>query len=282
VSTRTVAGVDFRSVRRSYVVVGVVATFAALVGLAFLGSSEVHPHPVRTTWGLAALVAWVLPLLLAPLAYLAIAGDRARGTITYHLGLPNSRAAYFRGKYVTRAAVAAGTTLLGVAVAFAVALATYEHAPDPGRFLALGVLSAAFALAMAGIFLAISASVASRSRAMVGVVGAYFLLSAFWIGPLPALNLDTALDAVAALTGVVIPESTRAVVGALSPAGAYFNLLPELVWADAPGEYDVFAQFADLPDYLGYEPWFNAAVLAVWTVGAPLVGYLRFRSAELG
>ncbi|ELZ25711.1 copper ABC transporter permease [Halosimplex carlsbadense 2-9-1] len=281
-STATVAGVDFRSIRRSYAVVGVVVAFAALAGLVFLGSSEVHPHPVRTTFGLSALVAWALPLLLAPLAYLAIAGDRARGTITYHLGLPNSRASYFRGKYVTRAGVAAVTTALGVAVAFAVALATYEHAPDPGRFLALGALSTAFALAMVGVFVAVSASVAARSRAMVGVIGAYFVLSAFWVGPLPLLNLGTALDAVAALPGVALPDSTRALIGSLSPAGAYFNLLPELVWARAPGEYAALQQFAGRPDYLGYEPWFNGLVLAAWTVGAPLVGYLRFRSAELG
>jgi len=282
VSTATVARTDFRSIRRSYAVVGVVVSFAALSALVFLGSSEVHPHPVRTTFGLSALVAWALPLLLAPLAYLAVAGDRERGTITYHLGLPNSRAAYFRGKYVTRAAVGGITTALGVALAFAVALATYEHAPDPGRFLALAALSTAFALAMVGVFVAVSASVATRSRAMIGVIGAYFVLSAFWVGPLPVLNLGTALDAVAALPGVSVSEPARTLIGSLSPAGAYFNLLPEFVWTDAPGEYAALQQFAGRPDYLGYEPWFNAVVLAAWVVGAPLVGYLRFRSAELG
>lgn len=281
-SSATVARTDFRSIRRSYAVVGVVVAFAALSALVFLGSGEVHPHPVRTTFGLSALVAWALPLFLAPLAYLAVAGDRTRGTITYHLGLPNTRAAYVRGKYVTRAGVAVATTALGVAVAFAVAFATYEHAPDPGRFLAFGVLSTAFALAMVGVFLAVSASVTSRSRAMVGVVGAYFLLSAFWVGPLPVLNLGTALDAVAALPGVGLSDSVRALISSLSPAGAYFNLLPELVWADAPGEYAALQQFAGRPDYLGYEPWFNGLVLVGWVVGAPLVGYLRFRAAELG
>ncbi|MFC7142236.1 ABC transporter permease [Halosimplex aquaticum] len=281
-SAVTVARSDFLSIRRSSVVGGVVATFALVVGLAFLGSSEVHPHPVRTTWGFAALVAWAFPLLLAPLTYLAVAGDRTRGTITYHLGLPNSRAEYFAGKYATRAGVAVATMVIGVAAAFAVAVATYEHAPDPARFLALGALSTLFALSMAGTFVAVSAAVASRSRAMIGVLGAYFVLSAFWVGPLPALNLGTALDAVASLPGVTIADSTRALVGSLSPAGAYFNTLPELVWADAPGRYEVFAQFEATPDFLAYEPWFNVAVLVAWTVGAPLAGYLRFRGAELG
>lgn len=281
-SVRTVAGTDVRSVRRSSVVVGVVATFVAFVGLAMVGSSEVHPHPVRTTWGLAALVAWVLPLLLVPLSYLAIAGDRERGTITYHLGLPNSRAAYYGGKYVTRAGIAGLTTALGMAVAFAVAFATYDHAPEAGRFLVFGGLSVLFALAMVGVFVAISASVATRSRAMVGVVGAYFLLSAFWVGPLPVLNLNTVLDAIASLPGVTIADSTRVLIAALSPAGAYFNTLPELVWADAPARYEVFAQFDGRSDYLGFEPWYNVLVLLAWTALAPVVGYLRFRRAELG
>lgn len=281
-SVATVARTDFRSVRRSYAVVGVVATFVGIVALAFLGSSDVHPHPIRTTWGFTALVAWVFPLLLAPLSYLAIAGDRVRGTITYYLGLPNSRAAYFGGKYVTRAAVAAGTMALGVAVAFLIAVTSYEHAPDAGRFLALGALSTLFALSMVGIFVAVSASVAARSRAMIGVLGAYFVLSAFWVGPLPVLNLGTVLDAVASLPGVTIADSARALIGALSPAGAYFNTLPELVWADAPAQYEVFAQFDGTEDYLASEPWFNVLVLAGWAAVAPLAGYLRFRSAELG
>lgn len=281
-SVRTVAGTDFRSIRRSSVVVGVAATFAAFVGLAMLGSSEVHPHPVRTTWGLSALLAWVLPLLLAPLTYLAIAGDRERGTITYHLGLPNSRASYFGGKYVTRAGIGALTTALGVLVAFAVAVVTYEHAPVPGRFLVFGGLSMLFALSMVGVFVAISASVASRSRAMVGVVGAYFVLSAFWVGPLPVLNLNTVLDAVASLPGVTMAESTRALIAALSPAGAFFNTLPELVWAGAPAQYEVLAQFEGTSDYLAFQPWFNVLVLIAWSVVAPVVGYLRFQRAELG
>ena len=281
-SVATVARTDFLSVRRSYAVVGVVATFAVIVALVFLGSSDVHSHPVRTTWGFSALVAWAFPLLIAPLSYLAVAGDRVRGTTTFHLGLPNSRAAYVAGKHVTRTAVAAGTMALGVAIAFAVALTSYEHAPDAGRFLVFGALSVLFALSMSGVFVAVSASVGSRSRAMIGVLSAYFVLSAFWVGPLPAMNLATVLDAVASLPGVSLSDSTRALIGALSPAGAYFNTLPELVWAGAPSQYEVFAQFEGTSDPLAYEPWFNVLVMVGWAVFAPLVGYVRFRSAELG
>jgi ABC-2 type transport system permease protein len=248
----------------------------------FLGSSSVHPEPVRTTWGFSALVVWVFPLLVAPLTYLAIAGDRERGSIKYHLGLPNSRGEYFLAKYVSRTGVAVVTMALGVVVAFLVATATYGSAPDIARFLTFGAVSVLFALAFAGVFVAISATVTTRSRAMFGVFGAYFVLSAFWVGFLPVLNLGTVLDAAGALPGVTVPDSTRAVIAALSPAGAYFNLLPELVWTDVLTEYDTFATFADRPDYLGYEAWFNLLVVGVWAVGAPLVGYLRFRTAELG
>lgn len=281
-SLATVARSDFRSVRRSSVVVGVGLAFVGMVGLVFLGSSSVHPDPVRTTWGLSALVVWVFPLLIAPLAYLAVAGDRSRGSITYHLGLPNSRGEYFLAKYVSRAGTAAVTMVAGVLAAVVVAAVTYENPPALGRFLVFGVLATLFALAMAGLFVAVSASVASRSRAMFGVFGAYFLLAAFWVGFLPVLNLGTVLDAVASVPGVTVSDSARAFAAALSPAGAFFNLLPELVWADVLTEYDAFAQFADRPAYLAFEPWFNLLVLAAWTVGAPALGYLRFRGAELG
>ena len=281
-SVGTVAWSDFRSVRRSSVVLGVVVAFVGMVALAFLGSSEVHPDPVRTTWGFSALVVWVFPLLVAPLTYLAVAGDRSRGSVRYHLGLPNSRGEYFLAKYLTRAGAAAATMVLGVVAAVVVGLVAYENPPDIARFLVLGGLSTLFALAMAGLFVTVSAAVSSRSRAMFGVFGAYFLLSAFWVGFLPVLNLGTVLDAVASVPGVSVPDSARALIAALSPAGAYFNLLPELVWADALTEYDTFATFTDRPDYLGYEPWFNLLVLVGWVVGAPVLGYLRFRGAELG
>ncbi|PSP51091.1 hypothetical protein BRC74_01695 [Halobacteriales archaeon QH_7_68_42] len=281
-SVATVARDDFRSIRRSYVVVGVVATFAAIAGLAFLGSSEVHADPLRTTWGFSALVAWVFPLLVAPLSYLAVAGDRSRGTIKYHLGLPNSRGAYFVAKYLTRAGVTVAAMVLSVATAFVVAALTYETAPDPVQFATFGALSTLFALSMVGVFVSISAAFTSRSRAMMGVVGAYFVLVAFWIGPIPVLNVGTLLDAVSTIPGVTVSDPVRAVVGALSPGGAYFNTLPQLLWADATGQHEVFAQFEDIPDYLGYEPWFNVLVMAAWAVLAPVAGYLRFRTAELG
>lgn len=281
-SVRTVVRNDFRSVRRSYVVLGVVIAFVGFVGLAFLGSSEVHPDPVRTTFGFSALVVWVFPLLVAPLTYLAVAGDRSRGSITYHLGLPNSRREYFLAKYVSRVGAAVVTMVAGGLVALVVAAVAYENAPDLARFLVLGALSVLFALSFAGAFVAVSASVSSRSRAMFGVFGVYFLLSAFWVGFIPVLNLGTVLDAVASVPGVTVSDSTRALIAALSPAGAYFNLLPDLVWADALTQYETFAQFTDRPAYLGFEPWFNLLVLAVWTVGAPTLGYLRFRGAELG
>lgn len=281
-SVATVARDDFRSIRRSYVVVGVVATFAAIAGLAFLGSSEVHPDPVRTTWGFSALVAWVFPLLIAPLAYLAVAGDRSRGTIKYHLGLPNSRGSYFAAKYLTRAGVTVAAMVLSVVTAFVVAALTYETAPDPARFATFGALSTLFALSLVGVFVSVSAAFASRSRAMMGVLGAYFGLVILWISPVPAVSLGTLLDAISSLPGVAISDSTEALIGALSPAGAYFNTLPELVWADATGGYDVFAQFEDIPDYLGYEPWLNVLSMAAWAVLAPVAGYLRFRTAELG
>ncbi len=279
-SAVTVARNDVRSLRRSYVV-GVVAVFAAIVGLAFLGSSEVHSHPYRTLWGFIALVAWVFPLFLAPVTYLAIAGDVARGSIRYHLGLPNSRGGYVAAKWATRAAVAVVAVATAVVVTFVVAATTYPDPPDPARFLTFGAISILFALAMAGAFLGISAATASRSRAMVGVLGAYFVLCAFWVGPLPALNLETLLAAIEAVPGLAISESLQALIGSLSPAGAYFNAT-QLVLGDVADRHEAFAPLRDTPDNLGLQPWCYVRVMVAWAALAPLAGYLAFRGSELG
>lgn len=281
-STYTVVNDDFRNIRRSYIVLGVVVAFTAMVALAFAGSSEVHDAGVRTLWGASALVGWGFPLFVAPLTYLAIAGDRARGSIGYFLGLPNSRAEYVLAKYVTRASVAAAAVLVAVTVGFVIAVTTYPDGAELARFAIFAGVSVLYALAMAGMFLAISAVTSTRARAMFGVLGAYFLFVAFWTGPLPAFNLSTVLDALMDLTGVELSDGAIGYVGALSPTGAYLNALRP-AYTGIIQDYEVFAGvYANQPDSMAYEAWFNVLVLAAWSILAPIAGYLGFRRSELG
>ena len=281
-SVYTVARDDFRNVRRSYVVLGVVGVFAGLTALVFGAEIDVYDDAYRTLYDVSALVAFAFPLFVAALTYLSIAGDRSRGSIKYALGLPNTRLEYFVAKYVSRATIAVPAVLIGTLAGYAIAATTFVNGADPLRFLKFGAVSALYALAISGLFVAVSATTARRSRAMFGVIGAYFVLVPFWSGLLPVVSLPTIVDTVASTLGVTVSESTRYLIQVFSPTQSYFGLT-EIVYTDVGGKYPVFADIGDEgSEMLADQEWFNALVLVCWATLAPLLGYLKFRASELG
>jgi len=276
----TVARDDFRNARRSYIVLGVIGVFAGLMALIFFSEMTIYDEPYRTLFDAVAFVAFVFPLFLAPLCYLSIAGDRISGTITYVMGLPNRRWEYFAGKFLSRFGVAAAAVVLSTAVGFAISAATFVDFPDVERFLIFGGVSLLYALAFVSLFLAISAGAPSRSRAMFGALGAYFVLVLFWFGFLPFINLETALDTVADVPGITLSETTRTYIGFLSPATGYLQA-SKAVFAGVIDQYPAFQQF-NTDDELYAELWFNAVVLLAWSAISLAVGYVSFERSELG
>jgi ABC-2 type transport system permease protein len=280
-SAYTIMRDDFRNVRRSYIVLGVIGVFASIVGLVFISEVNVYPDPYRTLFDVGALTALAFPLFVAPLTYLSIAGDVSSGAIKYTLGLPNSRLEYFVGKYVSRAAVAVAAVVLGTLVGFMVATTTFNNSADPIRFLEFAGASVAYALSISGIFVGISAMTASRSRAMFSVLAAYFVLVVFWAGFLPFLSLQTIIDAVVSTLSVTISDSTRNLIRGLSPVNAYFQTTTE-VYTGVFNEYEAFSMTRSGSDRLVNRTWFNVLVMLGWATVVPLLGYLKFRMSELG
>ena len=277
----TVARDDFVNARRSSVVLAVVGTFAVLVAMVFGAEMDIYPDAYRTLWDVSALIAFAFPIFVAPLTYLAIAGERESGTIKFSLGLPNTRGEYFLAKYASRVSVAVATVVVSTAVGFVVALATYENGADPVRFATFAAVSALFAAAIAGTFLALSATTASRSRAMFAVIGTYFVMLPFWFGIIPFVNLGNLLDTLSSVPGVSLSESTRDLIGTLSPVQAYFSST-EFVYRGVLDEYGVFEQIRSQPDTLAFDPWFAIAVLVGWAVVPTVLSFLWFRRSELG
>ncbi|MFB6071747.1 MAG: ABC transporter permease subunit [Halobacterium sp.] len=282
-SLRTVARDDFTNARRSYVVLGVVGVFTALVALILGADSGHHAHPYRGLFDVSFFVFLVLPIIVAPLAYLAIAGDRDGGAIKYAMGLPNTRSEYVLGKFLSRLSVAVAAVLAALAVGFLVAAATYQEAPAPMRFVRFGVVSLLCVFSFVGIYVGISAATASRSRAMLGVFGAYFLLVPFWFGFLPVIGLPALLDTAADLLGTTLTEDTRAFVRSLSPATSYL-FGTKFVYAGLfPTPYEAMnQQIGTAPDEIYTQFWFNSLVMLAWGAGSLLVGYVSFRRSELG
>lgn len=277
----TVLRDDLRNVHRSYVVLGVICAFAVIVGLIFAAEMDVYDDAYRTLFDVSVFVAFVFPLFVAPLTYAAIAGDRAGGSIKYFLGLPNNRFAYFLGKYISRVTVAVTAVLVGTLVGFVVAAATFDQGADPIRFLKFTGASALYAVAIAATFVGLSALTVRRSRAMVAVLGAYFVLAPFWTGFLPVFRLTTLLDTIESVLGITVAESSRALIASLSPTAAYFGVT-ETVYAGVFDRYPVFGNFNPENELLAHEPWFTALVLIGWATIVPLAAFLVFRDSELG
>jgi len=278
-STFTVAWDDFRNARRSNIVLAVIGVFTALVSLIFLSEMDFY-EPYRTLFDVMVFVAFVFPLFLAPLTYLCITGDRVSGAIKYAMGLPNSREQYFAGKLLSRFSVAAAAILLSVVVGFFIAGATFSEFPDAVRFATFAGISLLYAASFVGLFIAISASTTSRSRAMFGAIGAYFLLIPFWFGFLPLLNLETLVSTITDFLGVTLSDDTRQYIGLMSPATAYLQTSKE-VFTGVLSEYESFQQF-QTGDELYANTWFSALVMLGWTVGSLTLGYLQFKRTELG
>lgn len=279
-SVTTVLRDDARNTRRSFVVIGVMGVLAAFVGLIVGADASVHDHAYRALFDVSFFFFLALPLILAPLTYLAIAGDRSSGAIKHSLGLPNTRAEYLTGKFLSRAGVAAAGVLVAVLVGFVVAQFSYPNAPDPVRFLKFAAVSALFALSITGLFVAVSSLTARRSRAMFGVVAAYFVLGPFWIDLLPVVGLGTILDAAASALGVTVSETTRGLIANLSPGTAYLNAT-EIVYSGVTDQYEALAGNFHSDEYYD-QLWFNSLVMAGWAGVTLVFGYVRFRVAELG
>lgn len=280
----TVLRDDFRNTRRSLVVLGVVGVLSGLVALIVYSDAPHHPDAFRALFDLSFFFFLVFPLVLIPLTYLAIAGDRERGSIKHGLGLPNSRAEYVFGKFVSRAGVALASVVVATGVAVACGLAFYDTPLQGERFVVFGAITALFVVSMTAIFVACSAVTSRRARAMFGVIGAYFLLGPFWFGFLPVVSLQTVVDFLAGLVGATVSEETFNFIRFSSPTTAYLaGLEPVYDGVIGTGQYEqITANYGEPNDDLYEKTWYSLSVMVAWGVGSLLVGYARFRIAELG
>lgn len=282
-SVLTVARDDFRNARRSYAVLGVIGVFSALVALLFGANSSNHQFAFRTLFDVSFLVFLLLPIIFAPLTYLAIAGDRDGGAIKYVMGLPNTRSQYVFGKLLSRLSVGLAAVIVGTLLGFVIALALYPNSPEVARFLKFAAVTLLFAFSWVGIYVGVSALTGGRSRAMLGAFVAYFVLVPFWFGFLPVVSLVDLLNSATDLLGVTLAQDTQSMIRTLSPATAYLRST-EIVYTGVISEHERIAlNFSEQNSTKLYaKVWFNALVMLAWGAISMVVGYLSFRRSELG
>ncbi len=267
---------DFRNARRARLVWGVIGIYVVFAAILFYaGSTSPQPDVSQTLFVQVFVTALILPLVTIAATYLAVAGERESNTISFVLSRPVPRRDVVLGKLCSRFAIL-GIALAGVLVVglmMTAALYPEIEAVSQLKFIALtGMLVAAYA----GTTIGISAATKTRSRAISGAVGFYFISDVlFLFGNVSVVGMIRYVFE--DLLSLGLAETTYAFIRSLSPAQAYLNSTLEIF---SPANFERIQVPGDLPFYL--EPWFMLVILLLWTVLPLLVGIWIFQRADIG
>ncbi len=295
-SVPTVARKDFEDAVRSQMLWSMTALLVGLIVLIF-GAIRYFEGSIPAA-ELASVLALpmqvIVPLAALIVGYMAIVGERRSGSIKILLSLPPTREDVVAGKLLGRAGVVATAVLAAFAVALVLGLALFGEVAA-GDLFGLAVATLLLGFAFVGIAVGFSAAVASRGRAMAGVVGTYLVFLGFWdvlVGGI--YRLLTGGFPASPITPDSQIEPWALALQRLNPMEAYgvvaSGLIEEQVFPltlQFPIGINVFSDAAvddlvigDAPFYLS--EWFSAVVLLAWFVVPVVLGYFRFRNADLG
>lgn len=278
----SVTRTDFLNVRRAKLVWAPVALYTLFMLIFFWGqSSQRNPEFYQVLFNLLGVGGvLVIPLIALVAAYLSVAGERESGTITFSLGLPVGRTEFLLGKFLSRSAVVLVGTLVSFAIGTVAAKAFFV--PDMAfewlDYLGFIALTGLYAMGYVAVALAISSLTASRSRAMSGAIGFFFVFNVVWyflpIGP------QQMLEFIGDQIGHDFSQNTLEFVFSIPPTGAYLNagrlVFPTKFFEDGTGATDIAAD----PFYL--QGWFMLLMLVAWVVVPLALARWRFGKAQLG
>jgi len=301
-SALAVAKKDFKDVRRAktlWLVIGLLGLIAGLLAYVFEGNTttpdqEVVENLFQAIGGLNAIL---LPIVVLIATYLAIAGEREQGSIKFLLGLPNSRRDIVFGKLLSRLGMVSVAVSVMFLVALVIALVKFAVFPA-GVFFGVFAMTLLYGAVFVSVAIAMSSLTASRSRAVAGAVGTYFLSILVYF--LPAINVR---EIVRFLYEDVLGQSMNLdlyqFVQYTSPFFAFqkaLNLVvPERMEnsifkneraseVSSPSrdasEFEAAVEAVELPFYLTDE--FSLVILAAWMVIPLAIGYWRFERADIG
>lgn len=294
-SALAVARKDFRGVRRTktlWALAGVLTLLAGLFAYVFsAGGGSVAPTAAMLG-NLTLLLGLVVPIVTIVATYLAVVGRRENGELRFLLSMPITRGDVVAGTFLSRLLAVSVCVLVAFAVVVVQAGATSDAVPLVPTLGLVG-LTLLYAAVFVALAIGVSAAVVSRARAIAGAVAVYFLTTLAYL--LPVANLTDAVRYVhGEILGYAADPDLYNAVQYTSPYVAYrkaTNLVLPTELANRPfvdsargvedaGDLNGLIADPDLPLYLTDE--FSLVVLAGWILVPLLVGYVRFRRADLG
>jgi ABC-type transport system involved in multi-copper enzyme maturation permease subunit len=264
VSLTEVARHDLLVVRRSLLLKAVLAALLAaplagvFVGFG-LGGEPSFRFLLLSMW---LVVGGAVPLVGVLAAAPAVAGARDTGRLRLLLSTPTERATVAGGVLCSRLLLVVGSLAVGLCVGVAGLVAVVPRVA-PGRLAGFVVFTLLVATAYVSLGLAVSVSVGSATRALVGSV-------TLFVGTLLWPRIASVLHGIVTDLGVAAPATPFQVLGRLSPFGAYSQVI-----SDSGAIYGVEVT----------TPLLGSGVIAVVLLGwatLPLaLGVRRFSEADL-
>ncbi|ESP89588.1 ABC transporter permease subunit [Candidatus Halobonum tyrrellensis] len=276
-SLEAVARKDFEDAVRSRWLLALSAVFVLLVSaVVYLvrpgeGQTLTTGQLLGSLYIRDALVTTLVPLIALIVAYGAVVGERASGSLKLLLSLPHSRADVVFGKLVGR------TAAIAVPIAVGFVLPAFIAAVGPlrlqvGVFVGYVLLTVLLAAAFVAIAVGFSAAVASNRLAIGGAIGLFFLFVPLW----GAVQFPLRLYFVVGGAPGWLPISGQQLFAALrliNPTGSFKIIAGEFVsgalFAGGSGEFGLSMEVAAF------------AMLVAWLLVPPLLGLWRFERADL-
>ena len=278
-SVLAVAEKDFRDAVRSRLMIVVAVMFVAFTGGGMLLATTTGESVSLGILGAIGVIrggtAIFIPIIALGIAYRAIAGEQASGSLKLLLSLPNSRLDVVLGKFLGRAAVVTVAIVIGFVSMLLAAALTVDQGIQPEVIVVFMLSALLLAIVFISIAVSVSAFTNSTFAAAIGSFSFFILFQFAWQGLIFLIRY-----AVNGFSFEDIPAEAPnwvEVVTILNPQTGWTQADRWLVnrVADSQEAQQTSA------DAFYLEPWFGFVVLALWIVLPLVVGYLRFESADL-
>ena len=225
-----------------------------------------------TVVSMMSIAGLLIPILAIMLSYATIAGERESGALQLLLTMPLTRLEILVGKVVGLTLVVWFAVVVGLGVS-GLAIVAVAGTDGGGAFLVFVGACLLGSLAFVSIGTFFSSLVAKRSTALALAIFLWILFSVIWETVLVVAMLATSSGFDITQPSMNYPDWYFA-IDMLNPAEA-MGLMAQAAF----GNTQILGISFVLPGFVSVPA--TCAVLVAWAVGPLLLGYLRFRRADL-